>query len=203
MSCNPVYPDESIQIIGVVFCGGKSKRMGADKGLIIKNEKAWAKLAAEKIENLNIPVYFSVNADQFQSYSKLFNEEFLVKDSVSIQGPLAGLLSVHNIYPHHDLFILACDLIDVTPTLLNKIYIEFRNREGEHDFFVFSNNENFEPLLGIYTREGLQKLADLYNLNQFEKHSMKYILEIGNTFTVDLSESEKGLFANYNTPEQL
>ncbi|MBC7390774.1 MAG: molybdenum cofactor guanylyltransferase [Opitutaceae bacterium] len=187
----------------MIFCGGKSTRMGTDKGLIRKNGKSWAQIAAEKIENLNFQACFSVNAEQFPIYSELLGEELLVTDSVSIHGPLAGLLSVHNVYPHHDLFILACDLIDISSTLLNKIYVEFRNREGEHDFFVFSNDGNFEPLLGIYTREGLQKLADLYNLNQLEKHSMKYILEIGNTFTIDLSESEKELFTNYNNPELL
>lgn len=203
MSCNPIYPDEHIQIIGVIFCGGKSSRMGTDKGLLIKNEKSWAQIAADKIEGLGIPVCFSVNQDQYEKYAEIFSQEFLVKDSISLHGPLAGLLSIHNTYPHHDLLILACDLVDIPSSLLNKIFEEFRNKEGEHDFFVFSNNGDPEPLLGIYTREGLQKLADLYNLNQLEKHSMKYILEIGNTFTLNLTEGEQLFFKNYNTPEHL
>ena len=203
MSCNPIYPEESIQMIGAVFCGGKSTRMGTDKGLIKKDGESWAEIAAKKIEGLAIPVCFSVNQDQFKNYSNLFGEEFLVKDSVSIHGPLAGLLSVHNIYPHHDLLILACDLTDIPTKLLDILVTELRNREGEHDFFVFSNKGNLEPLLGIYTREGLQKLADLFTLNQLEKHSMKYALEIGNTFSIELQETDQTFFANYNSQESI
>ena len=51
-------------LIGVVLCGGKSSRMGSDKGLLKLNDKTWAELAVKKMEQLRIPVYVSINETQ-------------------------------------------------------------------------------------------------------------------------------------------
>lgn len=203
MSCNPIYPDEPIQLMGAVFCGGKSTRMGEDKGLKKKEGKTWADIAASKLEAFHFPFCVSIRKEQLGAYSQVFDVERLVIDKFAIEGPLEGLLSTHNAYPDHDLLIIACDLVDVQASLIQKLLDEFRQREGEHDFFVFENKGQLEPLLGLYTREGLQKLFDLYALNQLEKFSMKHILEIGNTYAIPLAEPETKQFANYNTPHEL
>jgi len=184
MSCNPIYPDESIQLLGVVFCGGKSTRMGTDKGLLKRENLTWVEIAVRKFELLSLPFCISINSTQKKKYSELFSEKRLVEDYFPLEGPLNGLLSLHNAFPSHDLLIIACDLIDVEPFLIQQLLDEFRTHEGEHDFFVFVNERQFEPLLGVYTREGLQKLTDLNTLNQLEKNSLKYVLELGNTYVI-------------------
>ena len=203
MSCNPIYPDENIQMLGVVLCGGKSSRMGEDKGLLKITDKTWTELALIKLEGLSIPVCVSINPSQKEQYQSFLHLELLVEDSIEDLGPLTGLLSVHNQYPYHDLIILACDMIDIPEFIIDKLYKEFRSREGEHDFFVYKFNDEFEPLLGIYTREGLQKIADLYTLGQIGKPSMKHILEMGNTYAIPISEEEYAFFSNYNSPQNL
>lgn len=173
--------------------------MGFDKGLLTINEKTWAESAFDKLTLCTIQVCVSINNSQKDNYLKKFKEEQLVLDSFPIEGPLCGLLSVHNSFPFHDLLILACDMIDVKPELIQKLISQLRQHEGEHDFFVFQNEENLEPLFGIYTREGLQKIADLYNLSQLEKWSMKYILEISNTYYTPLNKEEITQLKNYNS----
>lgn len=174
--------------------------MGSDKGLLTTNEKTWSESAFDKLTSCAVSVCVSINHSQKEEYLKVFEDEQLVLDSFPIEGPLCGLLSVHNAFPFHDLLILACDMVDVQPELIQKLISQLREHEGEHDFFVFQNEENLEPLLGIYTREGLQKIADLYNLGQLEKWSMKYVLEISNTHITQLTELEIEQLKNYNSP---
>jgi len=173
--------------------------MGSDKGLLNFNEKTWAECAFNKLASCAISVCVSINHSQKEEYLKVFEDGQLVLDSFPLEGPLCGLLSVHNAFPFHDLLILACDMVDVQPELIQKLISQLRQHEGEHDFFVFQNEENLEPLLGIYTREGLQKIADLYNLGQLEKWSMKYVLEISNTYVTTLSKDQSDELKNYNS----
>lgn len=190
--------------MGVVFCGGKSNRMGQDKGLITTDNKTWAEIAYEKLATLSIPVCVSINTSQLEKYRAIFEEDTLVTDSFPIEGPLCGLLSAHNAFPYHDLIILACDMIEVTPTLVMQLSDKLRQHEGEHDFFVFQHHDTLEPLLGIYTREGLQKLTDLFMLGQLEKWSMKYVLENGNTLVIETNIAEEiSQLKNYNTPQDI
>jgi molybdopterin-guanine dinucleotide biosynthesis protein A len=173
--------------------------MGSDKGLLTINEKTWAQSAFDKLASCGVSVCVSINNSQKEDYLKVFEDDQLVLDSFPFEGPLCGLLSVHNAFPFHDLLILACDMVDVQPELIKKLISQLRQHEGEHDFFVFANEENLEPLFGIYTREGLQKIADLYNLGQLEKWSMKYVLEISNTHITQLTASQIALLKNYNS----
>jgi molybdopterin-guanine dinucleotide biosynthesis protein A len=173
--------------------------MGTDKGLININEKTWAQSAFDKLASCGITACVSINETQKAAYLNVFEEQSIVMDSFPIEGPLCGLLSIHNAFPFHDLLILACDMIDVQAELIQKLITQLRQHEGEHDIFVFQNEKNLEPLFGIYTREGLQKIADLYNLGQLEKWSMKYVLEISNTHITQLDKSEKEQLKNYNS----
>jgi len=191
-------------MMGVVFCGGKSTRMGKDKGLILSNVKTWAEIALEKLESLSIPVCISINSSQKEEYQQIFEVDRLIEDCFPLEGPLCGLLSVHNSFPYHDLVILACDMIDISPSLINRLLNELREHEGEHDFFVFENEGHIEPLLGVYTREGLQKLSDLYTLGLLEKYSMKQVLESGNTLNILVkTDVEKSQFKNYNSATEI
>ena len=51
-------------MLAIILCGGRSSRMGTDKGLLKLEETTWVQSAAEKMKQLNLPVYISVNQDQ-------------------------------------------------------------------------------------------------------------------------------------------
>jgi molybdenum cofactor guanylyltransferase len=186
-------------ILAVVMCGGGSTRMGKDKGLLVKDGVSWANLAFEKLSLLQIPTMISINQSQIANYSIEFHYEKLIVDDVMIAGPLGGLLSIHRQYPKHDIIILACDMIDVSEKSITHLYNFCTEAGSEYDFIVYHNeNQQPEPLLGWYSADGLAKIYKYYLGNMLEKFSMKYVLEIGNTFYLPFPNTYSEL-RNYNT----
>src|SRR5688572_17949633 len=99
-------------MLGIILSGGQSSRMGQDKGLLKLEAKTWAQTAIDKLSILNFPVKISVNRSQFSQYAEVFSPADLIEDNetLSLKGPLLGVLSAHVHYPDEDLFILACDM---------------------------------------------------------------------------------------------
>lgn len=147
-------------MLGVVLCGGQSTRMGSDKGLLPLEAQTWAQTAVNKFILLQLPVRISVNAAQQAAYAQVFDSTFLVTDNntIRVKGPLLGLLSVHLQYPDEDLFVLACDMPLMDPSLLKELYQAFSPQKA--DAFVFINAGAPEPLCGIYTAAGLQTILN-------------------------------------------
>lgn len=189
--------------LGVVLCGGKSSRMGTDKGLIQKGNLTWAERAYVKLSLLSVPVVVSINSDQESLYRNIFSEEVLVKDSLSIGGPLNGILSVHKQFPSKNLIVLACDIVNMDGKIIQQLYDAHLLRKDEFDFFVYKNNGYFEPLCGIYSFNGLKTIFQDLETGKIEKFSMKNILEKGKTFALEITEEENTLFLNVNQPETL
>ncbi|HSZ73076.1 MAG TPA: molybdenum cofactor guanylyltransferase, partial [Cytophagaceae bacterium] len=191
------------KLLGVVLCGGQSSRMGTDKGLIRLGDSTWVEHAVDQLQQQCSQVLVSINDAQKAEYETLIGNKQLVVDTMDIHGPLRGLLSVHDSYPSHDLMVMACDLPDITNETLNHLKSIYEDKSGEHDFIVFSNKGQMEPLVGIYTSEGLSKVFKLFLAGALERHSMKYVLENGNTFATELNHSQIREFRNYNYKEDL
>jgi molybdenum cofactor guanylyltransferase len=191
-------------MLGVILCGGNSTRMGSDKGLLKLHANTWAKTAADKISELQLPVYFSVNANQYPEYSGIFPAEQLIKDNdtLKMRGPLYGVLSVHLQYPSEDLFILACDIPLMETPLLKDLLNQYQQNSSA-DAFVYSNDGEPEPLCGIYKAKGLAHINRLYQSDQLPKHSMKYMLEHLSTQQIPIKEDQKKYFRNFNAHAEL
>lgn len=188
-------------LVGVVLCGGYSSRMGSDKGLLRQNGKSWAYLAYEKLEQITSEVFFSINPHQLREYRQIFPVGRLIVDSIECKGPLAGLLSVHKSKPESDMLLLACDMVKMDVKTLKVLVEAYEQDEAKHDFYVFKNECEFEPLAGIYSNKGITKVFAQYSERKLTKHSMKHILENGNTYAIDSANSTA--FTNVNSPADL
>lgn len=191
-------------MLGVILCGGKSTRMGTDKGLIKLHANTWAQTALDKISALHLKVFLSVNEVQYSEYLQVFKEDELVKDDprIQVKGPLAGVLSVHLQHPTDDLFVLACDMPLMNGVMLNKLLLLYKT-SALADAYVFTNDNELEPLCAIYTAKGLAHIADLLKKNELPRHSMKFMLEHIKTLSTPLSENQKKYFRNFNAHAEL
>ena len=191
-------------MLGVVLCGGQSTRMGTDKGLIKLNTNTWAQTASDKMLLLKLKVFLSVNASQYKDYQSIFTTAQLIKDNdeLLVRGPLAGILSVHLQYPEEDLFVLACDMPLMETNLLHLLLLACR----EHPLngvYIYYNDGQPEPLCAIYTAKGLAFILQMLQANKLRKHSMKYVLEHIQPYTISLNEDQKKYFTNFNAQAEL
>jgi molybdenum cofactor guanylyltransferase len=188
----------------IILCGGESSRMKSDKGLLTYNDKTWSEIAYETLATLNITINISVNEQQFVAYSKLFKEDLLVVDDdlLEIRGPLLGVLSLHEKNINEDLLVLACDLLFMESTMLKGLVALYKN-DKEHEVFIFTNDNEPEPLCGIYTSNALQKITALQKNDKLLKHSMKFVLSQLNVCFVPIKDEYKKGFTNFNTENHL
>ena len=191
-------------MIGLILCGGQSSRMGSDKGLLKLEAHTWAQTAVDKLAELNIPVKLSVNAMQFPHYSTVFPAADLITDTdaLNIRGPLLGLLSAHLRFPTETIFVLACDMPLMETTILKELLNTYR-QHSESNAFVFTGNNEPEPLCGIYTANALAHTLQLYHSGQLTKHSMKFMLYHTNAFMLPIREEQKKAFRNFNAHAEL
>ncbi|GAL82913.1 molybdopterin-guanine dinucleotide biosynthesis protein A [Sporocytophaga myxococcoides] len=191
-------------IIGVVMAGGLSTRMGQDKGLLIENGQTWAENAFAKLNRLPMEVIVSINENQTLPYSDIFHPEHLITDKNIIEGPLNGILSAHSHVPSKDLFLLACDVRDMSSELLCKIYdAHISNSSEDYDYYILKNDMQEEPLIGIYKSDFLKRILFMAEKKLLVKNSLKYIMTFGRGFYIHLDESEKNDVKNFNTPGDL
>ncbi|HEY5823340.1 MAG TPA: molybdenum cofactor guanylyltransferase, partial [Cyclobacteriaceae bacterium] len=184
-------------MIGVVLCGGKSSRMGSDKGLLKDGDKTWSQMAIEKLSSLSLHSVVSINSSQKNTYSPFFSSDQLVldKEELDIRGPLLGLLSVHDQFASDDLFILGCDLPKMEIHVLQSLLDE--HKQFPHfDCFVFSNSTHNEPLCGVYTANGLKKISDAVGEGKLRSNRMMDVLDQLNTKRLPLKEEWSGSFQN-------
>jgi molybdenum cofactor guanylyltransferase len=191
-------------MLGIILCGGKSTRMGSDKGLLKAEATTWVQSAVHKLESLGLPVKISVNKEQHEAYSSIFSPDRLITDEPSLQlrGPLYGLLSVYLHNPSDDLFILACDMPLMEPFLLEQLFQLYQTNPVP-DAFVYTNEGEPEPLCGIYRAIGLAEIVEMYHAGQLSKHSMKFMLDHINVFTVPIPGEHKKFFRNINAHAEL
>lgn len=178
------------------MCGGQSKRMGTDKGLIPIQDTCWAEHMADKLTAVNLQVSIFVNTSQIEKYSLIFPPQQLIADSLSIAGPLNGLLSVHTKYPDDDLLLLACDMINMMTETLDYLVKSYRTKPG-YNYYVYQNKEYAEPFCGIYTSTALN-VSGLKPRSNLSGLSLQKVLNMGDTLR--LPTTDKDSFMNYNTP---
>lgn len=191
-------------MLGIILCGGQSSRMGSDKGLLKLEANTWAQTAIDKMAALNIPIKISVNSKQYPDYESVFPAIDLITDdtTLALKGPLLGVLSSHLKFPHEDLFILACDMPLLEPSILNILYTVYQ-QEPSFTAFVFTNEGEPEPLCGIYKSKGLSIILDMLVSGQLSKHSMKFMLEHLDTITIPATDEQKKFFRNFNAHAEL
>lgn len=190
---------------GIVLCGGQSLRMGKDKGLLIGSKKiTWAQQAFSLLSKLDIEVALSINKTQYPVYKRVFISHQLVPDSrdLTIKGPLLGILTAHQEFPKDDLIVLACDMIEMTMEILQRLQQAYEQQPG-YDAYIFKTTQIVEPLCAIYTAKGLKKMADKIKKAGLEKCSLMTVLDQINVHALTTEPEWKKAFCNMNTLSDL
>ncbi len=134
----------------VVLSGGRSSRMGKDKGLIKLGGIPLVRLVAEVLADVADEVLVSVGRGRDTDYSAVLPERFvLIEDEISNAGPLEGLICGLSGAKGDYVLVSPCD----TPFLRMKMCEAMFTTAKGHDGAVPKTGARyFEPLHGAYKR---------------------------------------------------
>jgi molybdopterin-guanine dinucleotide biosynthesis protein A len=134
------------KVLGLVLAGGKSVRMGEDKGQINYHGKPQREFAADLLRPLCEQVFISCRVDQME---EIDSEYDLLPDTFTGLGPFGAIMSAFREYPDHAWLVIACDL-----PLLNAQTLGFllKNRNPSKTASAFNNpvSQFPEPLIAIW-----------------------------------------------------
>ena len=180
---------------GLILAGGKSTRMGFDKGAVNWYGKEQRYHMADLLKKHCTQVYISCRDEEQQ---KGINADYLsLPDTFTGLGPYGAILSAFRHQPDMAWLVIACDLPLVDADAIQHL-IDNRNTATIATAYRSDYNDFPEPLITIYEPKSypdlLQYLAQGY--------SCPRKVLINSNVTVLESPTPDAL-ANVNTPEEL
>ncbi|SNR68214.1 molybdenum cofactor guanylyltransferase [Maribacter sedimenticola] len=152
----------NVKLYGLVLSGGKSTRMGNDKGLITYHQLPQREHLYQLLSKVCERTFLSIRSDQEEEISQDFET---IIDQDEYRGPYNGLLSAHAAYPEVAWLVLACDLPLIDIKALQEL-VAGRNTQKIASAFANVDDPLPEPLCAIWEPESLeQSIAYLNNGN--------------------------------------
>ena len=195
----------------IILCGGKSSRMGRDKGSMIIHDKPMIKHILSTLNHqINEAIIVLNNQERIARYGEFIDPEdyayaiTFVEDEIKNKGPLPGIMTgLSNITGDYAL-ILPCDSPYVTEKYINAIFSEI---DGNYQAIVpYHDDKNriktSEPLHSVYNRNVIPVIGNLIEDNilhikgLIEKIDTKFVL-------IDNEKIEKKEFRNLNRPSDI
>lgn len=138
-------------LYGLVLSGGKSTRMGEDKGLITYHGIPQRDYLYQLLNNICDETFMSIRPEQEDDFADDVN---VVLDENIYRGPYNGLLSAHNAEPNIAWLVLACDLPLIDNKALEQL-ISQRNPNKIATAFATTKSKLPEPLCAIWEPKAL------------------------------------------------
>jgi len=185
-----------MDVTGIILAGGKSSRMGTDKGLQLLCGKPLIHYTIQVLSEFCSSIIISTSSDAYQSFGYK-----TVADEIPGIGPMGGIYSALKQSKTEKNLVLSCDLPFVSKELLSFI---IKNSNKYQVTVPWEGNQHYEPLCGFYhlsvlesmnifIQKGNYKLPDLFEEISINK------LGINNK----LDFYTENLFMNVNSKDDL
>lgn len=177
-----------------ILAGGKSSRMGSEKGLVALNGKPFVSHIIHTLLKITPAISILANNPLYEQFNYPVYE-----DIVKEKGPLGGIYSgLMNTSSEINLFV-SCDI-----PLINEELIRFMvQRYVSNKVMVVSHNGINEPLCGIYPASCISSIKNLLDMNELSVHKALQVLQAD---FLDISNEtfyHKHLMYNINSPTEL
>jgi len=131
-------------VTGVILCGGKSKRMGFDKALIHFKGRYVLEETAMTLEEI-FPNVLLVTDHKQKFPTRLLANHVFLEDEFIQKGPLGGLVTALRHIDTPYVFLVACDIPDITVTKIRQLF-----EYVEDEQVILFSGEKLETLFTFY-----------------------------------------------------
>ena len=177
---------------GLVLAGGKSVRMGEDKGSLSYYGKPQREYEADLLSEFCDKVFLSLNQNQSAEEQDAYS---IIKDTFTGLGPYGAILSAFREFPNQAWLTVACDL-----PLLNKeslrLLVEKRNPSKLATCFHNPETKFPEPLITIWEPRAYPVLLEF--LSQGYSCPRKVLI---NTDIEEIHVEKVDFMENVNDPQ--
>jgi molybdopterin-guanine dinucleotide biosynthesis protein A len=179
-------------ITGIILAGGKSSRMGEDKGFLKLNGKTFM---SSIIAALN-PIVGEIIIVSNNSEYDVFNLK-RVADSMEDSGPLAGLYSGLLYSETENNIVLSCDVPLISTSVLKKL---LEGAPSEAEVIQFESEGKTMPLVAMYKKKCRHHFLKLLQTNE---RRLRFAIDQLDVKTITLDSELGKTVRNINTISEL
>lgn len=180
---------------GLVLAGGKSRRMGSDKALLMQNGESALSRAVRLLERHVERVFVSARSDQASDPERARFEQII--DRYDDMGPIAGILSALDLNDEVNWLVMACDLPNVDSETIEYL-LDNQSTDRPATAFRSTHDALPEPLCAIY-RPAARPIIDKF-VSQGIVCPRKILIK---SDTHLLQQPDPAALHNVNSPDDL
>ncbi len=179
-------------ITGIILAGGKSSRMGTDKGLLTLNNKPFIQYCIEALQPLVSEIIIvSSHTDHDAFQVKRIGD--IIEDAGPVSGIYSGLKASKTTYN----LILSCDIPLIHTSVLKQLIAAV---DDTSEIIQMESRNKTMPLIALYKKSCGEKF--LKQLQQDERR-LRIAVKQCRTKTIRLDSEYDVFTTNVNTPEAL
>lgn len=180
-----------MDIGAIILAGGKSSRMGSDKGLMVWNGKPMIAHVIHATQKITSDILVVTNNEEYTQFGLP-----VFPDEQTDKGPLAGLLSGLRKTKYEYNLVLSCDIPGIQPEVLNYL---FASCSG-YDITLLRVKDDVHPLIGVYRTTCIPIIESQLQNGQLR---LKDLFKLVQTQILSGEQFDQQNFRNLNSPEDL
>ncbi|MGC6431520.1 MAG: molybdenum cofactor guanylyltransferase [Jejuia sp.] len=181
---------EKKNITGIILAGGKSSRMGADKGFLYLNNKPFLQYIIDALKPLVSEIIIVSDNSDYDVF-----ELKRITDSIKNAGPVSGIYSGLKA-SHTELnLVLSCDIPLISSEVLQQLIDAI---DDTSEIIQAESNGKSMPLVALYKRSVKTKFLELLQNNE---RRLRIAVKQCNFKNVTLDKTNENATMNINTKE--
>lgn len=179
-------------ITGIILAGGKSSRMGTDKGFVVFKNKAFVQHIIEALQPLVDEIIIVSNNLDYDVFG--FKR---INDLIENAGPVAGVYTGLQYSKTENNLVISCDVPLINSETLSLLIDAI---EDKKDVVQLESNGKSMPLIAMYKK---QCKGVLYSLLQDGERRLRIALTNLKVKTIVLNKNQERFTSNINTIKNL
>ena len=180
-----------MKLTAIILAGGKSSRMGEDKGLMFFKDKPMIQYIIDVVKPLVNEIMIVTNEKKYEQFGYP-----VYKDIIKDKGPLAGIVTGLTYSTTAKNIVLSCDVPFVNEGILRLLIADCEN----FDVVIPEKENRTHQLIGVYDKSCLATFKrELEN----DQRKLKLAIEKLNYKTVNANHIADKIFNNINSKHDI